>query len=959
MSYHRPLSPGGRRIQNVGRVSDSLTDPYYASRHGGSFSSSPRTSTGGVIPISTQTFVNISPLVGTRLTEPPRNDRYETYSGRPRRSSLVDTNRGPPPPISQLPNRSRPAVIQNEFRPNSPLRPSARDKDHYVTPAITKEPRKIEHKKVYSVDDGMATLVADVDISTGERAHRRRDSVEQGFRMSAGAVDRERDRGRRGTWYHINGAQHKPPREKNINDEDAYSYTDAAGMYRDTEPRWRETRPRRGSLDRGGASRERSVSLLEPSFGVDPRASFREIGPPPSTRGWDKIKDGLGRTRSVRDGPRTVAQSPTRGRHSDCFDGSGYPPPRNKSSDRRTALHHDRPNDSRYDQHDEYERREPRRERRSSMSREPRPERRRSVSRAGDPSVERRGFGIRLESNDRYGRGSDESFNERKYRDSGFVEPNRRDTAPDMSYHEEKRSDAEKKDRSVPNDDRDKRDRDSRRKEDSRGYEREYERERHHQRRDTDRDYNRKDRDDRDSGDSGQSGLSKGATGGLAGAAAAIGLGKLFGKDKNNDNREKDRDRERDRHDESRADRRTRPPDSHNEDKPPFFERVPESDRYRERDSDRGLGFAFESAPPQKNSVPPPTDIRERESEREHEDKQVKMPSIPPSQDTVDADEDYRRRMEQVQRELGQQSIQQISDSDPDRERRRREREQRMRERESRAPVDSTNAASLSSATSTANSSVPQQRSFENESDISSMAPGLKRRPSILDQPINLSDAPAAQIIDNSLSEKRENRVRIVDPPAAEDEDGKKPKGILKKPTEKFPEDKNVIREGVAPLKDATKKGIPPGARWTKIDRRLVNPEALDEAKERFEERLDCVIVLRVLTKEEIQTLADRTREIRDERYEEDRAERKEARRRERKNAYRDDDEYSQDDSEFEFSEHRPPPKMLEAPPSMAPPSLTSSSDRDRSRRKDHERDPSDREYQDPRRMSGGLGIRD
>lgn len=64
-------------------------------------------------------------------------------------------------------------------------------------------------------------------------------------------------------------------------------------------------------------------------------------------------------------------------------------------------------------------------------------------------------------------------------------------------------------------------------------------------------------------------------------------------------------------------------------------------------------------------------------------------------------------------------------------------------------------------------------------------------------------------------------------------------------------------------MAQATKKGIPPGARWTKIDRRLVNPEALDEAKERFEERLDCVIVLRVLTREEIQKLADRTREIR------------------------------------------------------------------------------------------------
>ena len=42
-----------------------------------------------------------------------------------------------------------------------------------------------------------------------------------------------------------------------------------------------------------------------------------------------------------------------------------------------------------------------------------------------------------------------------------------------------------------------------------------------------------------------------------------------------------------------------------------------------------------------------------------------------------------------------------------------------------------------------------------------------------------------------------------------------------------------------------------------------MNPEALEEAKERFEERLDCVIVLRVLTKEEIQKLADRTRELR------------------------------------------------------------------------------------------------
>jgi RNA recognition motif-containing protein len=61
-------------------------------------------------------------------------------------------------------------------------------------------------------------------------------------------------------------------------------------------------------------------------------------------------------------------------------------------------------------------------------------------------------------------------------------------------------------------------------------------------------------------------------------------------------------------------------------------------------------------------------------------------------------------------------------------------------------------------------------------------------------------------------------------------------------------------------------KDIPSNARWTKIDRSLVHPQALEEARERFEERLDCVIVLRVLTKLEIQKLADRTKEIRESR---------------------------------------------------------------------------------------------
>lgn len=101
-----------------------------------------------------------------------------------------------------------------------------------------------------------------------------------------------------------------------------------------------------------------------------------------------------------------------------------------------------------------------------------------------------------------------------------------------------------------------------------------------------------------------------------------------------------------------------------------------------------------------------------------------------------------------------------------------------------------------------------------------------------------------------------------VDPPASKEPEVA-PKGILKPPRESFPEEPNPVREGVAPLKDAHKKGIPPGARWTKIGRRLVNPAALEAGNERYEERADYVIVLRVLTKEEIEAYALKTQEIR------------------------------------------------------------------------------------------------
>ncbi|KAK0726886.1 hypothetical protein B0T26DRAFT_671626 [Lasiosphaeria miniovina] len=107
--------------------------------------------------------------------------------------------------------------------------------------------------------------------------------------------------------------------------------------------------------------------------------------------------------------------------------------------------------------------------------------------------------------------------------------------------------------------------------------------------------------------------------------------------------------------------------------------------------------------------------------------------------------------------------------------------------------------------------------------------------------------------------------------PPKRDGEVKKPiKGILKKPTPKFPEGPNPTRPGVTPHKDdKIKKDVPTEARWTKINRRFVNLEALIIGKERFEVRDDLVIMLRVLSKEEIQAYTTATVELRKRRRQE------------------------------------------------------------------------------------------
>ncbi|KAK4989229.1 hypothetical protein LTR28_001620, partial [Elasticomyces elasticus] len=182
MSHYRPSSPGGRRIVNPARASDSwTTDPYYAQR--GHYVS-PRSSNERVIPLSVTTYVNPTPTA-SRPTE-----RYDAYSGRPRRSTLTDSTRAPIAVANNLSSRSRPAVVQGatQARPPSPLSRSAlskeRDRDYYVLPASSAAPRR-EHKKIYSVDDGKSRLVMDVDIEPAQH-HNRGDSTERGGYRSSG-----------------------------------------------------------------------------------------------------------------------------------------------------------------------------------------------------------------------------------------------------------------------------------------------------------------------------------------------------------------------------------------------------------------------------------------------------------------------------------------------------------------------------------------------------------------------------------------------------------------------------------------------------------------------------------------------------------------------------------------------------------------------------------------------------
>ncbi|ORY17217.1 hypothetical protein BCR34DRAFT_475030 [Clohesyomyces aquaticus] len=842
--YYRPSSP--RRHVHPGRSSTgTFADPYYEPHYSRAANTSPRTSGERLVGSSTThphhyTYAPSSSS-GTRSS----NITYDSYSGRPRRNTLTEsddrlvrTNASTLAPVTAIPIRTH-GLGSHHDRPSSPL---ARSWDTRGETYVTHAPRR-EHKRIYSVDDNSHTskLIAEKDVIEP----RRRDAHVAPVHSTTTSGGRS---------YHHSS---KPlARNVDVGDE-GFSYTDAAGMYRDTEPAWR-SRPRSGSIERTS----RPTSMVADSRG--PRSSARELGPPPSTRGFDKINSGIARNGSLRDHP-TRSSSIERARDAPRYDTYTDAAPARSTSTRHhaPAVHQEPPREHRRDTYsEEYERRE----------REPENRRGYTADRFEDREVTSRGFGIAPgPGNPTLAR--DPSLDRHPiWPAQEPVRPRQEDyTAP---FYSADRAEARMPEVRLPRE------------------------------RDAVPGYDERPREQ----DRGHSSAVPVAAGVAAATAATYGAAEgLKSRDRDRDrDRERDSERERERERERRRehderDRRDKPAEERREkgvderrDRAPPGERLPpaaaayastlEADpkikdrRFDDEERDRRRRRTASS---DESSDERPRHYVDRDVAREA-DRQKE----PAAKEVLDPDEEYRRRIQlEAERGGGGSGGREKDRGDPDREKERRRRKDdrdRSRDREGSDDIRSSRGPP-------SNFTEPPHSRYDDRSR-SVLDTDIVQEPDSLTSPATEREREAQR--------DRERAVQIVTPPK---DPQPPPKGILRKPTEKFPEEPEPIREGVAPHKSALKgKDVPPGARWTKIDRRLVNPEALEEAKERFEERMDCVIVLKVLSKQDIQKLADRTREIREAREEE--YERRERRDREKRahRSHRDDEDRDRGYGEYE-----------------------------------------------------------
>lgn len=290
-------------------------------------------------------------------------------AGRPRRSTLESGQR---PPVIHAAPRHHHAVHASTARPASPLANPYRSSDEaydYAVPASSGKHRS-SHRRVYSA------TVDNADVSRLAREGHTSDRL----RTGSGREPVYAESGPRRHAYPIAvPAIRHPDTVADDYGDDGYGYTNPRDLVSYDLDNTQKRHHRQNSAD-GHRSRPTSISSyadLAPR-GYDPRE--RERGPPPTTRGFDKIP---ARTPTY-DPPVRMPEPVSRPRGE-----SGYESAPRTSTRRPVSVYQERDNAPAY--RDDYY--DPRYDESRDRREGHRPERR-------DDTVEQRGFGLRAERPD-------------------------------------------------------------------------------------------------------------------------------------------------------------------------------------------------------------------------------------------------------------------------------------------------------------------------------------------------------------------------------------------------------------------------------------------------------------------------------------------------------------------------------------------------------------------------------
>lgn len=798
--YGRPLSPGGRRVAQPGRSSTgTLVYPSSFDPYYAPTRSSRDFVTAAGPRTSADRVVQPRAVPRYRPESPPSRQSRDDYVVRPRRLTHD--------PIAA--ETRRPLSVIGPSEPNRASRPIITTSDRPSSPlskpdrSRRDDPYLLQPASSVRREHGRHYSLSSTDPSlsvAGERDGR--DRRERGGYRSSGIGG-----GRSG--YNLDQPLVRQPEGR---DRGGYEYTDRREqMYRDTEPR---PRPRRDSYSGGGA-RERPLSMSELGDYLPPRErTNRDAGPPVSMRGFG----GIGRSGSLRQGPSSSEYDPA---PSD-FSRDDYE--RRKAHVPRVALHQD-PGNSYAPIRDD-----------DSILGDPRDRRPRKTI-FEDEVIDSKPREAYDDQRDRIPRPIvDDGRANTLLKDRYPEEYDRIPTAASATHHLRSRGHAVSDRNKVRDDDRDKRRPDDisrqvrndppqdRRDEVLRDRRDELPRDRRdelpREKRD-DRHRHRHDDVPREKRHHDDHGYDAGL---MAGGAAIAATGVAAEAARSHHRHKGSRDERDVRYDPARD--RLGPPQPAESNSASTVSREESDEERRERQRRR----------------------RERKEREEREARELDdiarkgaVPSqVAPVREPITRDQEALPREYNPQENLPREPLPQKPGP----------------YNEQALPIDNT---------------VREQPSYERRTQDS-------RTDTIIDPPAarphphrhhshsksrdSYSDSDSS--LSSTSSTRRPRNVRVVTPTSERAiSQPPAPKSILRPPREKFPEDPAPVREGVAPLKDAGKKGIPPNARWTKIDRKLVNPEALEAGNERYEERVDYVIVLRVLTKEEIEQYAAKTQELR------------------------------------------------------------------------------------------------